>query len=452
MNRCMPMDIDSEEAVIACMLRDPQSVNVALEVLQESDFYRDIHQDIFRAIQRISRNKGVKLDRLTLKRAMAEDGTLENETFDVMQYVKNICGPEKECYPPNMPHYCERLIFEAKRRAVIKAADEAAAYAYGDNCEDPVAEYMRLGMSLGDTRTADCADIAAVTQQVYQRMVDHLEGKQETGRMWYGIHDLDKVTRGISPGYEYTIIAARPSNGKTALANQLALSAIRQGRKVLYFSMETANSGIVQRLIFSQLKLNSAKFWAKEYANDEQLHAKLATATSEVFNTNGFLLLTDQNVGLSQMQAKIMRLAHRHKDTSTPIGLVIVDYIQRVRPDSKGRSVSEGLENVSKGLSDVCKGLDIPLVALAQINRQGDDKPSLKDIRDGGNIEADADKALLLDNKPNTNHDLKDAPRDCEIIVAKNRDGRTGAAQCAFHGGFLCFTSRNVEEWRYLYD
>lgn len=448
----MPTDLESEQAAIACMLTDPQCVNIGVEVLQESDFERRIHQDIFAAIKRIAVKKDVRVDRITLKKAMVESGDWETQGCDVMEYVKNICGPEKEHFSPNMPHYCERLLFEAKRRAVITAANTVSAYAQNDKCDDPVAEYMRLGMTLGETRTADVADIAAVTHKVYQRMVDHLQGKAETGRMWYGIHDLDRLSRGISPGYEYTIIGARPSNGKTALANQVAMSAIKQDRKVLYFSLETGKEGIVQRLIFSQMKLNSAKFWAREYGNGDEIHSKLANATNEVFNTNGKLLLTDVNVGLASMQAKIMRLSHRHKDTSSPLGLVVVDYIQRVKTDLKSKSANESLEIISSGLADTCKTLNIPLVALAQINRQGADSPQLKDIRDGGNIEADADKVLLLDNKPPVAADASDAPRDCEIIVAKNRDGRTGAAKCAFHGGFLCFTSRNIDEWSYLYD
>jgi replicative DNA helicase len=271
------------------------------------------------------------------------------------------------------------------------------------------------------------------------RAVDHIDllmsRSGELTGVPTGFAALDKETGGLQPG-DLFILAARPSMGKTALALNIARNAaVDYGKRVAIFSLEMTTRSLVLRLLSSEAEVDFSAFRSGLIALEA--HARLVAAAGSLANSQIFIDDTGAATVL-EMRAKSRRLHAQHG-----LDMVIVDYLQLAHGDHNTQSREQEISEISRGLKGLAKELDIPVIALSQLNRgpetrKEDKRPMLADLRESGAIEQDADLIgfIYRDVVYNRETEYEDL---AELIIAKQRNGPTGTVKLQFEGRFARF-------------
>jgi replicative DNA helicase len=254
-----------------------------------------------------------------------------------------------------------------------------------------------------------------------------------------GFRDLDEITGGFQPG-NLIIIAARPSMGKSALVTNMAENAsIDHGKPVALFSLEMSESELAQRFVASQARIKGDELRKGRVADAKwpkilEASARLAAAPLYVDDSS--------DVGILEIRAKARRLHQQ-----SPLGLIIVDYLQLLRPDGRVESRVEQVGQMSRGLKILARELDVPVIALSQLSRavesRTDKRPILSDLRESGQIEQDADLVAFIYREEYYDKETERAGI-ADIIIAKHRNGALGDVELTFakeYPKFLNYTS-----------
>lgn len=260
------------------------------------------------------------------------------------------------------------------------------------------------------------------------------------------IDSLAKLIDGFKPG-ELTILAARPSMGKTDVMNNLALYAGWNGALPIIFSLEMNKKSLINRLVatvgnISRLKMRNPK----EYLTDEQKE-RWPTALSSIKNSN--ILIDDRSdVGLTQIRAQARRLIRQHPDKKP---IIFIDYLQIIQSDTESDYMALVISKISRGLKQIAKDLNCPIVCLSQLNRnvesRADKRPIMSDLRDSGSIEQDADIIIFLYRETYYEKEEDNRGDTLELIVAKNRNGPTGTAYAKYFmktGHVICVKDARI--------
>jgi replicative DNA helicase len=251
-----------------------------------------------------------------------------------------------------------------------------------------------------------------------------------------GIYELNEVLNGLQPGYFY-VVAGRPSMGKTSLALRL-LEEVTMGPDpvpALFVSLEMPGEVIARILLCSRCHVSVHKLHQGMISKEEQ---KRLLEHSHLLDRAPLLLDDSPDLTIHELRARARRL---RSDPKHPIRLVVVDYLQLLRaPEAESRQLE--ISEISRGLKAMAKDMNIPVVALAQLNRQPEGreghKPRLADLRESGSIEQDADVVMLLYREEYYNPDTE-RKNIADIIIAKNRTGPTGEVQAVFHAPLMRF-------------
>jgi replicative DNA helicase len=278
-----------------------------------------------------------------------------------------------------------------------------------------------------EDRTGELRSIEAVLHDELDKLeLISREGMAMTGTPT-GFNDIDEITGGFQPG-NLIVLAARPSMGKSALVTNIAENAsVEYGKPVALFSLEMSETELAQRFIASQAKLNGDDLRKGRVRTDRW--PKVVKAT-EKLAASPLYIDDSSDLGILDLRAKARRLHSR-----SPLGLVIVDYLQLMRPENNSDSRVEQIGQISRGLKMLARELRIPVIAVSQLSRavesRPDKKPLLSDLRESGQIEQDADLVMFIYRDEYYNED-SDQQGLAEVILAKHRNGPTDAVKLSF--------------------
>ncbi|MDX6698953.1 MAG: replicative helicase [Solirubrobacteraceae bacterium] len=429
-----PHNLEAEESVIGAILLSDRALYglVIEEGLRADDFYRDQHRIVYQAILDLyDESRGV--DTLTVTEHLRQNGLLEEAGGEGTVHALAGAVPAAG----NARHYAKIVRDNALMRRLQTSAYQVLSD-LSDRAASPrelVEQAERRILEVGhDDRQKDFRSIQEVLDEELDKLHRlSLEGTALTG-VPSGFQRLDELTGGFQRG-NLIIIAARPSMGKSALvANIAENAALEHGHAVALFSLEMSESELAQRFVASQASIKGEDLRKGRVA--ENVWPKITKATNKLAQAP--LYIDDSSdVGLLEIRAKARRL-HAQKQ----IGLVIIDYLQLLRADSRIENRVEQVGQMSRGLKILARELDVPVIALSQLNRgveaRTDKRPLLSDLRESGSIEQDADLVRFI-YRDEYYHDDSEREGEADLIISKHRNGALGDVTLTFRKEFPKF-------------
>ncbi len=431
--RIPPHDIEAEKAVLSAILLDNDAIHAVVTEVREEDFYHPSHQILYRSMVRL-RDENQPVDLTTLAAFLKGEALLDS----VGGVVTLAEIADYEATPANIIHYAKIVRDRSIKRSLISTASEIVAlgYDHGEQAGSLLdeAESLIFGLSTEKASTS----LSSLEVEMHDA-VDHIDmlmnRSGELTGLSTGFAQLDEMTGGLQPG-ELFILAARPSMGKTALALNLARNvAVDSRKKVAVFSLEMTTRSLVMRMLSSEAQVDFAAFRSGLISTDA--HSRLIESAARLSEAQIWIDDTG-SASILEMRAKCRRLKSQHG-----LDLVIVDYLQLARGDRNTQSREQEISEISRGLKGLAKELDIPVMALSQLNRgpesrKEDKRPMLADLRESGAIEQDADIIgfIYRDVVYNKETEFEDL---AELILAKQRNGPTGTVKLEFVGKYAQF-------------
>ncbi len=427
-----PQQIEAEQSLLGGILIDNGGLPSALEILRGDEFYRDTHRIIFRSVLELfERNEPADL--VTVADLLNQKDQLE--AVGGASYLASLL--ESVPSASNVPVYARIVNEKALLRRLIQAANEMISWCYGG------------GKSLEDILDLAEAAIFSVTQnrirssyyplkEIVKKSIEAIERFQEYREMVTGVSshfkDLDRLTAGFQPS-DLIIIAARPSMGKTALALNIARNAaMDSGVPVGIFSLEMSKEQLVMRLLCSEARVDSHKIRSGFLSQQECTKLLMAAGSfSEV------PMYIDDTPAISALE---LRAKARRMMADRGLGLVIVDYLQLMRGREGTERREQEISEISRSLKALAKELNIPVIALSQLNRKVEERhnkrPVLSDLRESGAIEQDADVIAFIYRDEVYNPGTTDKGI-AEISIGKQRNGPTGEVKLKYFNAYTRF-------------
>jgi replicative DNA helicase len=434
-DKIMPQDIDAEQALIAACMLDREACETALASLAPGEFYRTSHKVIFKAIQELD-SQGLPIDLVMLAGRLKDTGLAEKSGGP--SYLS--CLIDTVPFATNAEAYVTRIREKFLRRRIIEEANAMAKAAQrepeiGDVLDRAQSALLALSVSPEIGGFDPLGKLLVPASERYELL------HQNSGRLTgipTGLTELDDLLLGLQRDELY-VIAARPAMGKTALALGIALHAARKGFKVAIFSLEMGKNQLVDRAVaeesgISLMRLRSGLLGEVEW---DQI-------VSACERMDPLPLFINDRPALQVTQLHILARRLRKQNG---LDLVVVDYLQLLQGEKKGGRYEE-VAGISRSLKNLSKDLNIPVIALSQLNRSVETRsekiPTLSDLRDSGQIEQDADVVALLYRDEVYNPNTVDKGI-VEILVAKNRQGPPRTIRARFDGKTMRFTSLKQE-------
>jgi replicative DNA helicase len=424
-----PQNQEAETSVLGAILLSEQALDgLLIDVkLKPEDFYRERHRLIFRAMIRLKdKTDPEPVDVLTVCEELDHAGELEEAGGTA--FVHSL--PNLVPAAGNARHYAKIVKQHAMLRNLLGEAREIQEQVFSftgeprELLEQAEAKLFRIAH---DERTGELRSI----EDVLHDELDKLEAISRHGIAMTGtptgFTDIDEITGGFQPG-NLIVLAARPSMGKSALVTNMAENAAVEHQKpVALFSLEMSETELAQRFIASQAKLDGDDLRKGRVKPDRW--PKVVKATQKLAAAPLFID-DSSDIGILELRAKARRLHARHE-----LGLVIVDYLQLMRPEHPSDSRVEQIGQISRGLKLLARELNIPVIAVSQLSRavesRPDKRPLLSDLRESGQIEQDADLVMFIYRDEYYNRD-SERLGEADIIVAKHRNGPVGEVVLTF--------------------
>ncbi len=429
--RTPPHEISAEQAVLASILIDDKAIDKVLPILTPDDFYYPANRHIYKHLLELN-NKNKPLDIVTLSSSLND--SKEMDKAGGLEYVSSLVNILPNA--SNVVHYAEIVKDKSLLRHLITEASDISekAYSYSGDVGELVDEAEKRIFSLAEYKVKkDVSFIGDIIKTTIEKLDELYSNKENITGVPTGFIDLDKITNGMQNS-DLIIIAGRPAMGKTAFALNIALNASRiSDISVAVFSLEMSSQQLVQRLLSSDARVDASKLRSGRLSDEDWNN--LIAASSELNELKIFIDDTPA-INVTELRAKCRRLKRENN-----LGMVIIDYLQLMsggRSESREQQISE----ISRSLKALAKELDIPVLALSQLNRsvegRNDKRPMPSDLRESGAIEQDADIIVFLYRDEVYNKESKDAGV-AEIIIAKHRHGPTGVVKLTFIKEFTRF-------------
>ena len=428
--RRVPQDPGAERAVLGAILLRPDTMGTAQEEgLVVEDFYVQAHRILYEAFQSLA-HEGRPVDAVTLAGRLVERGQLDS--VGGLSFLAGL--PASTPSAANFKHYVAAVREASLLRHLLGATDEIADSVHRGELAPAMIleEAERAIFALGHwKRTKSLFRVGEVVDDVYRSIQKRVELRAQgitlTG-VSSGFRDLDQLLQGFQKT-DLIIIAARPSMGKTAFALNIASTAgLRGGVPVAFFSLEMGKEQLATRLLIAEARIPGGKVRDGDLSDHDW--ARMQGALETLYEAPVYIDDTP-GITLSELRGKCRRLA-----SERGLGLVMIDYLQLMSGTGKEQSREQEISGISRGLKGLAKELNLPVVALAQINRgveqRGDKRPMMSDLRESGAIEQDADVIMFLyrDEVYNPNTDDKGV---AEVLVRKHRNGSTGDIKLYWH-------------------
>ena len=446
----MPYSMESEQAVLGCILSDPSCLNQVAIILNSDAFFMPQHKNIFNAMLTLD-SMGSKIDPLVVLNMLVENGTFDSNQgkqylLDLAQSVPTTQNVEMYAKIVKEKYYVRQLISISSETIESAVNQKDTADVLLDSAEQKIYDIRKGKVSNAPSKLGD-----VILNDVYQTL-KYLTGEDAEKYKGYttGFSDLDNILTGLNRS-DLIIVGARPAMGKTSFALNLARNvSVIAKRKVLFFSLEMTKEQLAMRVLGTESGVSSKKMRSGQISPNEW--KEIGEATSRLSSAE---LYFDDTSGITvpEMKAKARRLGAE---------CIMIDYLGLVTSSVRAENRVNELEQITKSLKAMAKDLNVPIICLAQLARGTEErgkshKPQLSDLRGSGSIEQDADIVLMLyredyykgEKEKDENGDQPAEINKVSVIVTKNRHGSTGEVEFAWDGERTQFKpiERNHDEY-----
>ncbi len=427
-----PQSLEAEMAVLGSMLLDREATALAIEMLNQTYFYKDAHRKIYSAIVKLfDENRAVDL--ITVVEELKKNNALDDAGGP--SYLTSIASGVPTA--ANIVHYAKIVKEKHILRNLINASTQIAAECYNtshdaDTLIDKAEQIIfDIASKKVESRSIPLRDIIRSSIET----IDNLYQRKEniTG-LATGFRDLDMKTAGLQPS-DLIVVAGRPSMGKSALAACIVEHAgVVEKKPVAFFSLEMSKEQLVQRMLCSHARVDAHKVRTGFLSQSDW--PRLVNAAGKLSEAPIFI---DDTPGVSVMEirAKARRLKAQHD-----IQLIVLDYLQLMQGPSGSDNRQQEISEISRSLKALARELRVPLIAISQLSRaveqRSDHRPQLSDLRESGAIEQDADVVILLLREEYYNP-TEENKGIAETIIAKQRNGPVGSINLTFVGEYMRF-------------
>lgn len=432
-----PNSIEAEQAVLGGLMLENAAWDDVQEILVDTDFYRYEHQVIFRVMQQLTQQNR-PFDVVTLSEALKDLQELENIGGEIYLFELSNNTPSVA----NIKAYAEIVRERSVIRQLIKVAQQIADSGYNPDGLTPAelldqAEQKVFAIAEQNAREGGPRQIKDILTTTLERIDQLFHSDNPITGVPTGFADLDNMTSGLQKS-DLIIVAGRPSMGKTVLGVNIGENvAIATQKPVLIFSLEMPSESIVMRMLSSLGNIEQHRLRSGRLNDDDW--PRIGSAVNMLSAAKIFV---DDTAGLSpgELRSRARRVARDHGQ----LGLIVIDYLQLMRvPGLADNRVAE-ISEISRSLKALAKELDVPVIALSQLNRsleqRADKRPVMSDLRESGAIEQDADVIAFIYRDEVYNPDTHDKGI-AEIIIAKQRNGPIGKVKMTFMGKYVRFAS-----------
>jgi replicative DNA helicase len=434
LHKVPPQNLEAEESVLSAILLDNSTLLDVLETLEPEDFYRSAHAKMFTAITELFA-KNEPVDLVTLANILKEKGQLE-EIGGATSLAKLV---DTAPLAVNAQHYARIIRDKAALRKLIEHSNAITARCFEDSGDvDDVIDFAEKAVFeiAGNKNKKSFYPLS----QIIGHSIDALEERQGNKTLVTGVSTgfsrLDNLTSGFQ-GSDLIILAARPSMGKTALALNIARNAaIDANTPVAVFSIEMSKEQLSMRLLCAEARIDSSRLRSGFFSREDWVSL---TNAAEVLSDAEIYIDDSPDLTAMSIRAKARRLK-----MDKNLGLVIIDYIQLMKGRSSAERRDLEISEISRGLKALAKELDIPVLALSQLNRKleerHDKRPQLSDLRESGALEQDADVVAFIYRDEVYNKDENNPNKGiAELLLKKQRNGPTGEIKLAFISTYTRF-------------
>ena len=430
-----PHSIEGEQAVLGGLLLSTRAFDQVADIVTEPDFYREDHRLIFRAIQELN-HKGRPCDAVTVTEWFESHGLVDQ--IDGGGYISQLASNTPSA--ANVRAYAEIVRERSILRQLVDVGAEITSGAFssdGRNSRELLEEAERKVFAIADQdlRTgASFVTIQVAIKEAIEKLGELAKREGDITGIPTGFKDFDEKTAGLQDS-DLIIVAGRPSMGKTTLAMNIAENAaIKHEKPVAIFSMEMSAQQLVRRMFSSLGQIDQNKL--RTGSLDDLDWPKLTSAMNLLHKSHIFI---DETPSLSpaELRARARRLKREHD-----IGLIVVDYLQLMAVPGTRENRATEIAEISRSLKAIAKELQLPVIALSQLNRALEQRPNkrpvMADLRESGSIEQDADLIVFIYRDEVYNEETPEKGK-AEIIIGKHRNGPTGTVVLTFQGHWLRF-------------
>lgn len=445
MGKIPPQAVELEEAVLGAVMLEKDAILAVLDILSPESFYKDAHKKIFAAIVDLSANEK-PIDILTVKEELKKRGELEEVggAFYISQLTSRIVSAA------HVEFHARIIAQKFIQRELIRISNEILSKSFDESVDvDDLLDFseQELFQVAEGYIKKETSKISVLVQKAIEQMQEAAKRADNLSGVPSGFTRLDRLTSGWQKS-DMVIIAARPSMGKTAFALSMARNiAVEHERPVAIFSLEMSSLQLVNRLIVSETELSVHKIRNGKLTDEEWKH--LETKIKTLLDAPIYIDDTPA-ISLFEFRSKCRRLKMQYN-----VELIIVDYLQLMSSptDSRGNREQE-VSTISRTLKAVAKELDVPIIALSQLNRSvelrsGSKRPQLSDLRESGAIEQDADMVIFIHRPEKYGITEDEEGRNtrglAEVILAKHRNGPVGDVILRFKDDLAKFTEPDVD-------
>lgn len=423
MERVPPHNVEAEQAVLGGLMLSPDAWDEVADQIDSSDFYKPAHKKIFNTLKALSR-KGQSTDLIVVSNQMKSTGELA--AVGGIPYLTEIIDQT-----PSVSHiraYAKIVREKSLTRLMIHKALEIVDNGFAESFEDveiffEQAEAEIFKISGLQEKESNLASSSELVKMSLERLEELYEQKSLITGIPTGFTELDEMLSGLQPG-ELSILAARPSMGKTALSLNIAChAALNEKKCVAYFSVEMPKELMMMRILGIESGVSLSEIRTGRLT--EKTWPAIINTAARVSESKLFI---DDTTGVSpfEIRSKARKLKSQHN-----LDLIMIDYLQLMSMKQKFESREREVSEISKSLKALAKELRIPVVALAQLNRgvegRSDRRPMLSDLRESGSIEQDADVIMMIYREDY--YEKENPTGQAEVIVGKQRNGPTGTAK-----------------------
>lgn len=425
-----PQSIEAEMSILGGILVDNEAINRALEIITPDDMYRETHRKIMRAMIELN-TRNEPCDLITLTSILKKKGELEEVGGGA--YLATLVD-----YVPmaaNIVYYCKIVKEKGITRKLISAATEIVSQGFEDqvDVEELLDNAQKVIFEISENKLRPAFyPVGAILKDTIKNIELLYEKKEHVTGVPTGFIDLDEMTAGFQGG-DLIIVAGRPSMGKTAFALNIGQNAaIHAGKPypVAIFSLEMSKESLVTRLLCSEARIDASRLRTGHLIESDW--EKLARGAGKLHEAKIFIDDTPA-ISVLEMRAKCRRMKAEHD-----IGLIMVDYLQLMRGSSNPESRQQEISEISRSLKALAKELNVPVVALSQLNRglesRTDKRPMMSDLRESGAIEQDADVIMFVYRAEVYDKENEELKGKAEIIIGKQRNGPIGIVDLVFRG------------------
>jgi replicative DNA helicase len=412
--RIPPQDLIAEQSVLGGMLLSKDAIADVIEILRERDFYRPAHEIIYDTVLDLY-GRGEPADAVTVSAELTKRGEIARAGG--APYLHTLISSVPTA--ANAGYYAKIVRERAIMRRLVEAGTKIVQLGYSpegdvDDCVDQAQVY-----SVTERRAnEDYVQLSTLLPQALDEIEAISKGVGAEG-VKTGFKDLDTLTNGLHPG-NMIVLAARPAVGKSTLGLDIArYASIHGGNTSVIFSLEMSRSEITMRMLSAEARVGLNNIRAGNLSDEEW--SRLARRMGEI--SAAPLFIDDSpNLSLMEIRAKARRLKQRHD-----LKLIVIDYLQLMTSGKRVESRQQEVSEFSRQLKLLAKELDVPVIAISQLNRspeqRSDKKPMLSDLRESGSIEQDADVVILLHR--DDLYDSQNRSGEADLIIAKHRNGPT---------------------------